>query len=167
MLPAITRQALKEPWAVFFKPIIPGLLAEGHVRYRHPRLPKRHHNPVGTPRYLQLMSTFQSKRPRTGLCHAILGTLRIKEDGLLSLGPPCSSFVFINSATSGRTRRQPLGYEHRPYVEMASMSLACDIYFIFIHASSTVLYELQLPLLHMHGLQYSLHIPGFAVGQYG
>ena len=58
---------------------------------------------------------------RSGFTRAILGTLRVRVDGLLTLGPPCGSFVYLNRATSGRSRDRPLGYEDRPYVEMASL----------------------------------------------
>ena len=34
-------------------------------------------------------------------------------DGLATLGPPCGSFTFMNSATSGRTRDTPYGFQKK------------------------------------------------------
>ncbi len=44
-----------------------------------------------------------------GFCAAILGVLRVKEEGFISGGPPCGSFVWINRATSGRSQALPYG----------------------------------------------------------
>lgn len=40
----------------------------------------------------------------------------------MTLGPPCGSFVWINSNTHGRTRDEPLGDQKKPYVNMGSLS---------------------------------------------
>ena len=53
----------------------------------------------------------------------ILHTLRLVPGGILTLGPPCGSFVWINRATSGRSSTSPYGYEDRAYVELASLTL--------------------------------------------
>lgn len=58
---------------------------------------------------------------RSGFCQAILGVLRVKEDGLITFGPPCGSYVWINRSSSGRRPERPYGFEHKPYVERASM----------------------------------------------
>lgn len=44
---------------------------------------------------------------------------------VLSAGPPCGSFVFLNSYTSGRSKDRPLGNARsRPYVKVANRILA-------------------------------------------
>ena len=61
---------------------------------------------------------------RGGFAQAVLGVLRTKADGLISLGPPCGSFVFINLATSQRSEDCPYGDENKRYVELASLKLS-------------------------------------------
>lgn len=53
----------------------------------------------------------------------ILHTLRLEPGALLTLGPPCGSFVWLNRATSGRSEESPFGNEDRAYVELASLTL--------------------------------------------
>ncbi len=47
------------------------------------------------------------------------------EDGLLTAGLPCSSFVWINAATSQRSSSNPLGNSDLSYVKEANMTLEC------------------------------------------
>lgn len=54
---------------------------------------------------------------------AILNVLRCVPDGVMVLGPPCASFVFINLGTSRRSATNPFGNESLPHVEMGSMLL--------------------------------------------
>ena len=61
---------------------------------------------------------------RGGFAQAVLGVLRTRTDGLISLGPPCGSFVFINLATSQRSEDCPYGDETKSYVELASLRLS-------------------------------------------
>ena len=61
---------------------------------------------------------------RGGFAQAVLGVLRTRPDGLISLGPPCGSFVFINLATSQRSEDCPYGDETKSYVELASLRLS-------------------------------------------
>lgn len=50
--------------------------------------------------------------------------LRLKPSGLAHAGPPCSSFVYINSYTHGCTKSRPLGLAAlREYVRDANRSL--------------------------------------------
>ena len=50
--------------------------------------------------------------------------MRLKEGGLLCCGPPCSSFVFLNSYTHGRTKTKPFGFAAvRSYVRLANQNL--------------------------------------------
>lgn len=46
---------------------------------------------------------------RHGFFRALQYALRVTENGLMHGGPPCSSFVWVNRATSGRGRDQPDG----------------------------------------------------------
>ena len=48
---------------------------------------------------------------RSGFFKALQSALRLCEDGLLAVGTPCGSFIFLNSSTSGRTALRPMGNE--------------------------------------------------------
>ena len=63
--------------------------------------------------------------PRTGFCQAVLNTLRVVPDGVITLGPPCSSFTWVNSGTSKRSRDRPYGDESRSYVNKGSLNFDC------------------------------------------
>lgn len=58
---------------------------------------------------------------RRGFARAILQTLRCKADSVLVMGPPCSSFVFVNLATSKRSALEPYGDQTKSYVELGSL----------------------------------------------
>ena len=60
---------------------------------------------------------------RLGFGEAVLQTLRLKPDGLMTMGPPCSSYVWINAGTHGRTKERPYGFE-QTYVDIGSMILS-------------------------------------------
>jgi hypothetical protein len=40
------------------------------------------------------------------------------------MGPPCSSYVWVNRASSGRGPETPYGYEEKRYVNEATQILA-------------------------------------------
>ena len=61
---------------------------------------------------------------RVGFLRCILLVLRVREGGLVVGGPPCSSFVFINTGTSRRSRKKVLGRETLQYVADANAKLA-------------------------------------------
>ena len=61
---------------------------------------------------------------RCGLCTAVALCLRLKPGALLMGGPPCSSFVWINAHTSGRSRSRPLGNCQREYICSSNRFLA-------------------------------------------
>ena len=63
---------------------------------------------------------------RLGFISAVRSTLKLGQGGLLTAGIPCGSYVFINSATSGRRAATPLGNEQRQYVSAANTSLALE-----------------------------------------
>lgn len=56
-----------------------------------------------------------------GFCLAVLNVLKLAPDGILSMGPPCGSYIWMNRATSCRSRENPYGDQSREYVERASM----------------------------------------------
>ncbi|CAK8993448.1 unnamed protein product [Durusdinium trenchii] len=56
-----------------------------------------------------------------GFLRAILNVLRCVPDGVLVMGPPCGSFVFMNLGTSRRSEHRPYGDESLPHVEMGSL----------------------------------------------
>lgn len=58
---------------------------------------------------------------RRGFTRAVLQTLRCKADAVLSMGPPCGSFVFVNLHTSKRSATTPYGDEKKDYVELGSL----------------------------------------------
>ena len=51
-----------------------------------------------------------------GFLRAFYYVLRLEPDALLTAGCPCSSFVFVNLATSARTASAPFGNERHQYV---------------------------------------------------
>ena len=61
--------------------------------------------------------------PRGGLCQALQYILRARPAALVVGGPPCGSFVWINSATSRRSASQPFGDTTRQYVTAANKLL--------------------------------------------
>ena len=62
------------------------------------------------------------KTLRAGFLHGVQLMLQIEEGGLCCAGPPCGSFVFLNMATSGRTKTKPMGGK-RSYVKAANKYL--------------------------------------------
>ena len=62
---------------------------------------------------------------RCGFIAAVRSILKLRPAGLVTAGVPCSSYVFINRATAGRSQEWPLGDESRPHVHAANKNLAC------------------------------------------
>lgn len=60
---------------------------------------------------------------RQGFLRSVQIILQIREGGLATAGPPCGSFVWINSFTSQRSKERPLG-GNRAYVKDANKNLA-------------------------------------------
>ena len=60
---------------------------------------------------------------RTGFLRSIQLILRLQEHGLITAGPPCGSFVFLNMGTSGRRTWRPLGWSTKSYVRAANTCL--------------------------------------------
>ena len=60
---------------------------------------------------------------RIGFYNAILGVLRVVPDGIIHLGPPCSSFVWMSSSGHRRGPQQPYGDESKSFVNVGSQRL--------------------------------------------
>ena len=60
---------------------------------------------------------------RNGFAKAIQSCLRVKPQGLVSIGLPCCSFVWINKYTSQRNSEKPWGNESKPYIIAHNASL--------------------------------------------
>lgn len=54
---------------------------------------------------------------------ALQMVLKLKVGGLLIGGPPCGSFVWVNRATSKRSRARIFGDTTKSYVKAANTSL--------------------------------------------
>ena len=72
-------------------------------------------------------------QPRKGFLKCLLNTLRLRPDGLLAAGVPCSSFVWVNLATSLRNLGNVFGDESRGYVKEANQ-IACRAALLFLVA---------------------------------
>ncbi|CAJ1425207.1 unnamed protein product [Effrenium voratum] len=80
-----------------------------------------------------------------GFAQAVLGTLRLLPGALLTLGPPCGSYVFLNRATSGRSQQFPYGFEDRPYVELASLICSRALLLVVLATARGVFVALEQP----------------------
>lgn len=54
-----------------------------------------------------------------------MSILRLKVEGLAFAGLPCSSFIFLNRATSRRSATQPLGATFKKYIKEANTHSGC------------------------------------------
>ena len=52
-----------------------------------------------------------------GFCYAVLLALKLRPGGFCMLAPVCSSWVFMNRGTSGRSRSSPVGRRDVPSVQ--------------------------------------------------
>ena len=62
-------------------------------------------------------------RLRKGFGKAVQSLLRLKEDALVSIGLPCSTFVWLNRGTSRRSAKYPWGAEWKPQIRQANVQL--------------------------------------------
>ena len=76
---------------------------------------------------------------------AIRYVLRLRPGGILSLGPPCGSFIWCNLATSMRNPDCPLGDVNLQHVALGNLSPDC----ISIHSWSILLSFSNEELLHI------------------
>lgn len=68
---------------------------------------------------------------RSGFGKAIQGCLRLKEGGLCHIGLPCSSFIWLNRATSQRSLDSAWGDESKSYVSDSNTKLGSLYCFFF------------------------------------
>ena len=64
--------------------------------------------------------------PRTlrgGWLKHLQTVLRAAPSALVFGGPPCSSFVWANRATSGRSKEKPEGFTRKEYIKLANLIL--------------------------------------------
>ena len=61
--------------------------------------------------------------PRPGFLRLLQNCLRICEGGCLHGGPPCSSWIWLNRGTSGRSLANPLGDLNEPSVRRSNTTL--------------------------------------------
>ena len=73
--------------------------------------------------------------PRCGFCTAVIGVLRVVPSGLITMGPPCSSYVWVNRSTAKRSPDNPYGDEGRDYVLKGTMKLNC-MFYIYIQQNN-------------------------------
>lgn len=91
-----------------------------------------------------------------GFLRCILLVLRVREGGLVVGGPPCSSFVFINTGTSRRSRKKVLGRETLQYVADANAITCRWVLLGMIAASRAVRFLTEQPSSSL-----MLHFPYF------
>lgn len=60
---------------------------------------------------------------RQGFMRGVQLMLRLRFGALATAGPPCGSFVFINTGTSKRSYDRPLGDSKREYIRTANKTL--------------------------------------------
>ena len=84
---------------------------------------------------------------------ALRDVLRCRESGLITAGVPCHAYIFMASASHGRTAERPFGREDRAFVQKANdlaarvawlllIALIRRTYFAVEQPSSTKLYGL-------------------------
>lgn len=82
---------------------------------------------------------------RSGFGKAIQGCLRLKEGGLCHIGLPCSSFIWLNRATSQRSLDSAWGDESKSYVSDSNTKLG-SLYCFFLWN-----------VYHVYCSQYPMH----------
>ncbi|CAK9034090.1 Uncharacterized protein SCF082_LOCUS20749 [Durusdinium trenchii] len=82
---------------------------------------------------------------RRGFIRALEHTLRLKELGLLFAGLPCCSFIFLNLATSRRSRETPFGDTLKKYVFDSNVLAARLLILCAIAVVRGVHWEIEQP----------------------
>ena len=102
--------------------------------------------------YSELLPFRISSPLRQGFLTLLLMVLRLAPDALAMVGLPCISYIFLNSATHGRTRKRPYGFENsRAYVKQANQKLGMKL-------GCTFSFDILINVLHPRGLY--VHGPG-------
>ena len=66
---------------------------------------------------------------RHGFLKSVQLVLRMREGSLMTAGPPCGSFIFLNMGTSGRRRDNMFFGNPLKYVKQANLTLSSCFYF--------------------------------------
>lgn len=90
---------------------------------------------------------------REGFLKAIQNVLKMQPGALLTAGPPCASFTFINQGTSKRSRQRPFGNCLLRYVAAANQTLVFNKYYI----TQSVKDYCRLPEIHCLIIFWKLH----------
>jgi len=80
-----------------------------------------------------------------GFLHAVELALRIRPAGMAFFAPPCSSFVWVNRYTSGRSSSSPEGHRDRPHVQSANLIVVRCCILIMILVSKGCMWCLEQP----------------------
>jgi hypothetical protein len=81
-----------------------------------------------------------------GMLHAVGLVLRLKVGGLLWGGVPCSSWVWVNRATSRRTQNCPLGNPKEPSVRRANLLVVRWTLLVLLAVSRGCLWLCEQPM---------------------
>ena len=76
---------------------------------------------------------------------SLLHTLRVKQEGLLTIGHPCSSFVWVNRATSKRSDANPEGNTDLDYVVEANCMAMLSSFLCLVALARAVFFEVEQP----------------------
>lgn len=80
-----------------------------------------------------------------GFYEAILSVLRLRADGLMTLGPPCGSFVWISSSSHGWGEHKPYGLEDKEWVNIGSMLAARTLLLVILATCRGAYVTLEQP----------------------
>ena len=80
-----------------------------------------------------------------GFCNHILAALRVQSPSSAMLGPVCSTWVWMNRATSKRSFAKPLGRQSLPSVKEGNMLVARTVALLFILQLGATWWALEQP----------------------
>lgn len=98
----------------------------------------------------------------TGLLKAVKACLRLRPGGLAWFGTPCSSFVWVNRFTSGRTLSEPLGNVGLRYVQQANQLAGTTALLAMLVSCQHCFFAIEQPassLLEAHPRVKALRAP--------
>lgn len=96
---------------------------------------------------------YQNLTTAPGFLAAVLYCLKLVSNGGFLAAPVCSSWVWINRFTSGRSAALPLGHVHRGYVASANIQVCRLVILCFIAAARGLIFLVEQPrgsLLEFH-----------------
>ena len=81
-----------------------------------------------------------------GFLHAVKFALKLRRGAQCVLAPVCSSWVWLNRGTSGRSELTPLGNETVPSVRFANLVVSRVALLLYILSSKCVFWILEQPV---------------------